>query len=145
MRRRLARTASRHLVELIALVALGATAPAIASKELLVANVPEPFEISGQMFPAGPIVVRHLGEYNPVTRIDRVQVGTDCVGLLLAVERSSGGGDLPAASLVFERASGGHLVLVGYTDGGVPASRMYLYQRRNPDAPRERAVLTVSR
>ncbi len=144
MRRRMTRAAVRYLIRMIAFAAIGSVPPAVASSDQLLVNVPEPFEVSGQIFPAGPVTVQHVGEATPATTIDQVRIGNEYVGVLIADRSRTQGQDLLSPSLVFERAVRGHLVLVGFTTGDGPAGRLYLYRRHRLDAAGEHVVLIAS-
>ena len=145
MPRRLARATLLFLIQAVAFAAIGSTPPAFASGDRLVVNVPEPFQVSGRMFPAGPVTLRHLGDYTPSTAIDRLNVANGCIGMMLAERETDEPGDLLAPSLVFERDAAGHLVLVGYTTGDTPDGRLYLFRAPGTSASRARAVLVASR
>ncbi|MBZ5638090.1 MAG: hypothetical protein LAO51_04945 [Acidobacteriia bacterium] len=107
---------------------LGCLLPAVASGDRLLVNVPEPFELDGRMFPAGVVSLRHIGDYNPTTAIDRITVGVEDLGMHMAqrVPREAG---FMAGSAVFERSPKGHLLLVGYTTSRDP-SEVFLYRHR---------------
>ena len=145
MRSRVVRVTLLYLIRVIVFAALGSTPPAVASGDRLLVNVPEPFAVSGRMFPAGPVAVQHVGDASSTTTIDQVSVGTEIVGVLIADRSRSAGHDLLSSSLVFERAERGNLVLVGFTTGDAAEARMYFYRRERPGATGEHFVLIAGR
>jgi hypothetical protein len=145
MRWRVARVTSFCMSGLLAFATLGSSPPAVASGDRLFVNVPEPFEVSGQVFPAGEVAVEHVGESSPATTVDQVRIGTDYVGVLIADRSRAADRGLLSSSLVFERSESGHLVLVGFTTGDAPAGRLYLYRRSRPGATGEQVVLIAGR
>lgn len=101
---------------LAALVAL--TAPvAEAGGSRLTANIKEPFEINGTLYPAGSLSVKQIGDYTPTSSFNEIWVGDECLGLVLAANTpalAEEDGD----SLFFQRAPLGHLVLTGFAFHG---------------------------
>lgn len=93
-------------------------APAVeAGRHRFSANIPEPFEINGTLYPAGQLSVRQIGDYTPTSTFNEIWVGDECLGVVLA-------SDIPthvkerSDSLVFQRAPMGHLVLTGFSYRG---------------------------
>jgi len=128
MRSRSARVVLAFTIGVAGLCASALSPCAAASGERLVVNVPEPYEIGGRVHPAGALVVRHLGDFNPATKIDQLTAESGCLGILLADRRPREEGGLLSAALVFTRSPRGHLILVGYTTGDTPAGHLYLYR-----------------
>jgi hypothetical protein len=128
MRSRSARVVLAMAAGLAGLIGLALSPCAVASGDRLVVNVPEPYEVGGKVHPAGPLAVRHLGDFSPTTKIDQLTAESGCLGILLAERRPREEGGLLSAALVFTRSPRGHLVLVGYTTGDSPAGRLYLYR-----------------
>lgn len=92
---------------------------ATASSERLVAQIDEPFEVAGQLYPAGQLSLKAVTALSPVATLNEVRIDGRSLGLMLAQE--SGG---PAASsrdeLTFRRAASGHLVLESFAIKGQP-------------------------
>jgi hypothetical protein len=106
-------------VVVVALATLAAVlAPsAFGGERKLVATMEQPFEVNGHLFSGGELSVRQVGAYSPTATLHEVRVGRDSVGLLLA-EVDPIEPDRSTDTLVFERASQGNLVLVGFTTRG---------------------------
>lgn len=87
-----------------------ATAPEAAAGDALVARVGEPFEVNGELFPAGELSLKNVQVVSPIATLLEIRVDGDSRGLLLV--RSDG--DRAVAErdeLGFVRAADGHLVL----------------------------------
>ena len=101
---------------LAALAAL--TAPVVeAGGSRLSANIKEPFEINGTLYPASSLSVRHISDYTPTSSFNEIWVGNECLGMVLAANTAvarAEGDDL----LFFQRAPLGHLVLTGFAFHG---------------------------
>src|SRR6185295_3979913 len=68
---------------------LGAAALApksFAGGPRLVAQIDEPFEVNGQLFPAGKLSLREVSSYTPVSTLNELQVDGRCLGMVLAQE-----------------------------------------------------------
>ena len=104
------------VIALAALVAVLAPA-AVGADHRLVARVDQPFEVNGQVYPAGELSVRQVHRVSPTSTLNEIRVGTERLGLLLAEERSGQPVHFSNA-LNFERAPQGHLVLVGFNYRG---------------------------
>ena len=131
---------------LIALAVL--TAPDLAAAEHRVtATVQEPFEVNGELFPSGRVVLREISDYTPATTFNEVWINGHCLGLMLADVSST-----PNASeqdrVIFERAPTGTLVLVGFAYRGQPQRTFYGYAeltRWSPPPLRADGVTLASR
>jgi hypothetical protein len=110
---------NRLALVVIVLAALAALcAPAVEARGFrLSANISEPFEVNGILYPAGSLSVRQLGDYTPTSTFNEIWVGDECLGVVLA-------SDIPthvkerSDSLFFHRAPMGHLVLTGFAFRG---------------------------
>jgi hypothetical protein len=145
MRSRVARVMSVVAIGLVGIVALCLSPSAVASGDRLVVNVPEPFEVSGRIFPAGSLAVRHLSDYSPTTRMEQIMGDTGCLGILLAQRRPGEEQGLLGTSVVFTRSPLGHLVLVGYTTGASPGGQLYLFRSPDLDGTPTYTVFMASR
>jgi hypothetical protein len=104
------------VIALAALVAVLAPA-AVGADHRLVVRVDQPFEVNGQLYPAGELSVRQIHRVSPTSTLNEICVGTERLGLLLAEERSGQSVD-SGNSFNFERTPRGHLVLVGFNYRG---------------------------
>ena len=113
----------RQLPMLLAALALVVMlAPSIEAGDRVVFRVDESFEVNGQMFPSGRVVLRAITSYTPVTTLNEIRVGRDSFGLLPAREVAN----VPMATtdeLIFRRAADGHLVLEALAVRGEPIRR----------------------
>jgi hypothetical protein len=132
MRSRSARFLPAVALVSIVLAAAGSSPRAASSGESLVVNVPEPYEVGGKVYPAGLLAVRHLGDYSPTTKMDRITADGGCLGIVLAERRPGEEGGLLGKAVVFRRSPRGHLVLVGYTTGEASDGRFYAYRNLDP-------------
>jgi hypothetical protein len=103
------------VVALAVLVTLFAPS-GVADERRVVVSINEPFEINGQLYPAGEVTVKSVGTYNPTSVLSEVWVGRDCLGVFRASKISD---DAPTTShsVTFKRTAAGHLVLVGFASG----------------------------
>jgi hypothetical protein len=114
---------------LLALLA-GLTAPdSSAAGSRLVVRVDEPFEVNGRLFPAGELSLREVAAFSPVITLNEVCVENECLGLLLAQERSDAS-VAPCDEMVFRRDGRGHLVLESVAIEGRPALDFYSFDER---------------
>ena len=111
--------------------------PAHAEKSI-VAKVTESFEINGRLFPASVVKVSEVMKYTPVTTINEIWVGNECLGLFMTRESTAA----PIASrheLIFSRMTDGHLVLEGLAMRGEPVRELVDYdevtRRDESDSP----------
>ena len=133
---------SRLALAIAALTALASlSAPAVeAGGFRLSANIGEPFEINGTLYPAGSLSVRQIGDYTPTSTFNEIWVGNECLGVVLA-------SDMPADvkersdSLFFHRAPMGHLVLTGFAFRGQRAQDLSVIG----SAASEAAIMLASR
>jgi len=100
------------VLALAALVALLAP-QSPAGEPRLVARIDEPFEVNGTVFQSGTVSLRQVGAFTPTSTLNEVCVDNDCLGLLLA-RSTAPAGVADDDALLFERGSGGRLVLVGF-------------------------------
>lgn len=133
---------SRLALAVITLAALAALcAPAVEARGYrLSADISEPFEINGTLYPAGSLAVRQIGDYNPTSTFNEIWVGDECLGVVLA-------SDIPdhvrerSDSLFFHRAPRGHLVLTGFAFRGQLAQDL----SKIGSGASEAAIMLVSR
>lgn len=97
----------------IVLAALVAAPVSLAGGARIVAEVAEPFEVDGRLFPAGAVTLREVSRFSPTQTLNEVWVGDECLGRLLAVNASDYWGRVDDA-LLFQRHPEGHLDLVGF-------------------------------
>ena len=81
-----------------------------AADRRLVAQMDEPFEIDGKLYPPGELSVRHQGGYTPVTSLNEIRVDGQILGVVVG-RRAAAIAAAPNDSLIFHRAQDGHLVL----------------------------------
>ena len=74
------------VVALAALVAMLAPV-AVGANHRLVAQVEQPFEVNGQLYPAGELSVRQVHRVSPTSTLNEIRVGQERLGMLLAEER----------------------------------------------------------
>jgi len=117
---------------------LGAAALApksFAGGPRLVAQIDEPFEVNGQLFPAGKLSLREVSSYTPVSTLNELQVDGRCLGMVLAQE-IEGSLDASDDQMIFERrGADGHLVLVSMALRGQPTRRLHSLSERAGRAP----------
>jgi hypothetical protein len=87
-------------------------APATMAGERVGVTVSEPFEVNGEVYPAGALSIREVGTFSPVATINEVVVDGRSLGVLIAHE-GEGAATASRDELIFTRANDGHLVLVG--------------------------------
>jgi hypothetical protein len=110
----------------VALVVLvGFLAPSVpAAGQKLVVRVSEPFEVSGQLYPAGELSLRELQAYSPVATLNEIRVDGKSLGVVLARDQAN-----PARAtrdeVIFERSERGHLVLASVALKGHPVRKLY--------------------
>ncbi len=109
----------RLLLIVLALAAISAAfAPAVGARELrLTAEIAEPFVINGTLYPAGPITIRQIGDYNPSETLNEIRAGDEWIGVLRAAEIPASQRER-SSSLLFERDRLGNLVLTGFVHRG---------------------------
>jgi len=113
----------------VLLLAFTIVAPGVdAATHRIRAQIDEPFEINGRLFPAGEISVQQVSVYNPTLSLSKVCVEGECLGLMPArISPAEAVNDDHA--LFFERDADGHLVLVGYAyRGGSEIQRLYEFR-----------------
>ncbi len=123
----LRRTRSSLLPVVAGCIALLFASAVEAHGTRLVVRLDEPFEVQGQVYPGGSLMLRPVTDFNPTASIDEVWVDNECLGLLVASKQSrerSSSHD----SVVFERNADGRLVLVGYQLRGNGTSTAYRYR-----------------
>jgi hypothetical protein len=124
------------IVIALAILVMCFTPATWAAGQRIVADIGEPFEVGGEVYPSGRLSLREIGRLSPVASINEICVDGACPGIVLARET----GSLPTAirnELLFERdARSGHLVLVAVALAGQPIRRPY----RFPGAPGEDAA-----
>ena len=105
-------------------------APAAAVGPNLEIQVDEPFEVNGELYPAGMLQVKGLGDYSPTQNINELWLDNVCLGYLLARRAEAENAQAFTDSMFFTRSPEGHLVLAGYTvaDGG--AGELFRYQQQ---------------
>jgi len=103
------------IVGLVVLVTLFAPSRA-ADERRVVVSVQEPFEINGQLYPAGEVTVKNVRTYNPSSLLSEIWVGRDCLGVFRASRISN---DAPTTNdtVTFKRTAAGHLALIGFASG----------------------------
>ena len=125
------------VVALVALAGLFAS-PAQASDPRLVAHIDEPFEVNGELYPAGVLRVREIGDYSPAATLNEIIVDGKTLGVLLAHERGNVAGTRD--ELIFGRHQAGHLVLIGVSVRGEPTRDLYRYANDVGTARRQAPV-----
>ena len=120
---RFSRTAALTL-GVIAVLAVGFVPSAMADQHRLRVAIDEPFMVNGYTFAPGQLLLRQLGDYNPIATLNEIWVGNHCLGVLLARE-------VPGAtasdhdSMILVRNGDGLLVLVGVAFRGEPARDLF--------------------
>jgi hypothetical protein len=109
----------RLLLIVLALAAITAAfAPGVEARERrLTAEIAEPFVINGMLYPAGPITIRQIGDYNPSETLNEIRAGDESIGVLRAAEIPVSQRER-SSSLLFERDPKGTLVLTGFVHRG---------------------------
>lgn len=111
----------------LVLVAALAAPELQAAERSVHANLDEPFLINGDVYDAGRVTLREVGDYNPRTTMNEVWVGETCLGLMLA-ERTSAPVTHSNDRLLFERDYNGTLMLVGFAYRGERTHEFYRYE-----------------
>jgi len=109
----------------------------VADDRRLVADVDEPFEVNGELYPAGMISVKKVRDYNPSSSLSEIWVGRTCLGLFQA-SRVPDDSTSSHDTLNFERTSEGHLALVGFATNAQSTREAYRfvpYTREEDKAP----------
>ena len=126
----------------VGLIALVFASTVDAQGPRLVVRLDEPFEVRGQVYPGGSLMLRPVTDFNPSASIDEVWVDNESLGLLVA-SKTSGTRSSSHDSVLFERNAQGRLVLVGYNLRGNGTGASYRY--RGEIASRTtRAVSTIA-
>ena len=103
-----------------ALAALAAFfAPVADAGARLVAQLDEPFEINGTVYPAGKLSLERVRVVNPISTLNEIRVDGRTVGLYLARDRPDATTAL-RDELIFARRSDGRLVLDSVAFAGQP-------------------------
>ncbi len=127
----------------------GIVTEAVAGGPRLSATVSEPFEFQGRVFPAGPVSVRPMADYNPSASIDQVWIGDECLGMMVA-DRHPASKPSRHDAVLLERSAGGRLVLVGYVLRDQEQNSTFRYRSpaaivtRGPAAPAGDGPTTVA-
>jgi hypothetical protein len=121
----------------VAAAVLFAAGPALAGARL-VAQIDEPFEINGETFDAGRIMLREMQSFSPIVMIHEVAIDGRSVGMVMSHPGST---TTPAErdELIFTRATEGHLVLTAVAFAGEPQRTL----TRTPGQERFRAAGTL--
>ena len=103
----------------------GLLAPdAFAEGRRLVVQMQEPFEVSGQLYPAGELSLCEVRAFSPVATFHEVRVDGQSLGILVARDDGS-----PLMSqrdeVIFARNRAGHLVLTSVALTGEPIRRLF--------------------
>jgi hypothetical protein len=95
------------------------TTPDSMAGERLSVQVDEPFEINGELFPAGKLSLKQVRELTPVATLHELRVDGASIGLLLV--RSAGSPAVARSNeFIFARSADGHLVLEALAVAGKP-------------------------
>lgn len=106
------------LIVLVLAAITAAFAPSVeAAGRRLTAEIAEPFMINGTLYPAGPITIRQIGDYNPSETLNEIRAGDESIGVLRAAEMPASRRER-SSSLLFERNPQGDLVLTGFVYRG---------------------------
>lgn len=93
-------------------------APPTLGAAALVAEVREPFEVNGEIYPASRVSLREVTALSPVASLHEIRVDGHSHGLVLV--RSDGEAVSSRSELGFTRAADGHLVLASVALAGAP-------------------------
>lgn len=98
-----------------------------ADERRVVVSIDEPFEVNGQIYPAGRVTVKSIRTYNPSSLLSEIWVGRDCLGVFRASRISD---DAPTANhtVTFKRTAAGHLSLVGFASGKNDTQGIYRFR-----------------
>lgn len=123
---------SFNIVLMAALLAwlLAWAAPVMAAGPILAAHVDEPFEVNGEMYPAGKLHVKSLGNYSPTQRINELWLNDVCLGYLLARKSTAESNQDFTDSMFFTRSQEGHLILAGYTVANSGTKELFRYLQK---------------
>lgn len=111
----------------IALAAVVAwTTPSLAADRLVV-RVNEPFEVNGDIFPAGKLSLKQVQVMSPGSTLHEARIDGESLGLLLV--RDNGSKAVATRDeMVFLRSADGHLVLESLAIAGRPVGKVYTYR-----------------
>jgi hypothetical protein len=112
------------IVALLVALAAFAAPPASAAGLRLVAELDEPFEACGVLFPPGTVSLQQVNGFSPTSTLNEIRVDGRSLGLVLAREEASSYAS-PRNELIFERNESGRLVLAGVARKGEPVRRLY--------------------
>ena len=112
----------------------------VADERRVVVSINEPFEINGQLYPAGEVTVKNVRTYNPSSLLSEIWVGRECLGVFRASRISA---DAPTANhtVTFKRTAAGHLALVGFASGESSDQGVYRFRLQARMIDPERNVL----
>jgi hypothetical protein len=112
--------------------------PVSAAGRQLVVRVSEPFEVNGQLHPAGRLSLREVSEFSPVATLNEVRLDGRSLGVVFArvdADRTRA----PRDEVIFERSERGHLVLASMALRGQPLRRLCRHglsdDEREPEQP----------
>ncbi len=127
---------SFNIVLGVALLAwlLAWTAPVMAAGPILAAQVDEPFEVNGELYPAGKLHVKSLGNYSPTQIINEIWVDDICLGYLLARRGVAESDQAFQDAMFFTRSREGHLVLIGYSVADSGTRELFRYLQQTEEA-----------
>ena len=114
------------IVALAALVTLFAPS-GLADDRRVVVNIDEPFEVNGQLYPAGKVTVKNVRTYNPSSLLSEIWVGRECLGVFRA-SRISTEPPTANATVTFNRTAAGHLTLVGFASSETRDQGVYRFR-----------------
>ena len=97
--------------------------PLPAGGRVVTAYIDEPFEYDGQVFPAGKLSLRQLGDFNPVATLNEIRIDGRSLGVVLA-RAEAHGVTATRNEMIFERNTRGRLVLVSIALEGEPVRKL---------------------
>lgn len=124
----------RRIVGSIAVLVLGAltfsgavAAAPPASTGCIAARVADPVEMpDGSVYPAGSVSICSTRAFSPIAALHRVAVGGVPVGVLMSRSAIAEGEGVTEPMVMFRRADGGNLQLVGYAWPAGGRSRVFV-------------------
>jgi hypothetical protein len=119
----------------LAALCVGFTPDTPAANAHLVAQIGEPFEVAGAVYPAGgELSLRTVGDLSPVVTLHEIRVDGRSLGLLMARTRV----DAVASrrdELIFKRATNGRLLLDSVAFAGEPLQVLHGFPAEHVTVP----------
>lgn len=121
---------TRNLAILAGIILMTVSVVSSADMQLTV-RITEPFEVNGEIHPAGTLQVKAIRDYTPTQTINELWLGGECLGYIMA-HKAGAEVTYPVGTdtMFFSRSEQGHLVLAGYILRGNESNNLFRYQTK---------------